>query len=101
VAPADEDPSWTDSPDISVILEHYEELIQRNSLLAAALGACECWGDVDGCEICRGEGTPGWCRPDRRLFARFVRPAVRALPNSPDTSIRGSPGKSWGMRKRQ
>jgi hypothetical protein len=59
-------------------LAHYQELLDRNSALAAALGACDCWGQDRGCPVCGGAGTPGWASPDERLFAAYVPPAVSA-----------------------
>jgi hypothetical protein len=59
-------------------LAHYQELLDRNSALAAALGACDCWGQDRGCPVCGGAGTPGWALPDERLFAAYVQPAVSA-----------------------
>jgi hypothetical protein len=64
-------------------LAHYHELLDRNSALAAALGACDCWGQHRGCPVCDGAGTPGWTLPDEELFATYVQPAV-----STDTSRR-------------
>jgi hypothetical protein len=61
---------------------HYEELLERNAAMAGALGACECWGEVDDCEICMGAGKPGWAIPNKRLFSRLIRPALRALRES-------------------
>jgi hypothetical protein len=61
------------------ITADHEELANRNSLLAAALGACDCWGEDVDCPFCEGHGGPAWAAPDRRLFAEFVYPAVRAL----------------------
>ena len=57
----------------------YEELLGRNAALAAALGACDCWGQHSDCTVCHGAGAPGWALPDRRLFASYVHPALRAL----------------------
>lgn len=48
-------------------------------LLAAALGACECWGLQADCESCRGHGSSGWTAPDPELFDEFVRPAIARL----------------------
>lgn len=56
-----------------------EELADRNLSLAAALGACDCWGQEDGCPVCDGIGGPGWLPPDRQLFAAYVYPAMRAV----------------------
>jgi hypothetical protein len=58
-------------------LPTYDELLEHNAELAAALGACECWGEEEDCPVCYGEGAAGWVRPDRRLYACYVRPALR------------------------
>jgi len=61
-----------------------QELSDHNLLLAAALGACDCWGTHVDCEVCAGAGTPGWTEPDPDLYAEYVTPAVnRATSNSP------------------
>jgi hypothetical protein len=60
-------------------LAHYELLLERNGDLAAALGACDCWGEQLDCPVCDGAGRPGWVLPDRRMFAAYVYPAVRAV----------------------
>jgi len=52
-------------------------------LLAAALGACECWGLLADCHVCQGRGSAGWTQPDPELFEEFVRPAVDRLPSRP------------------
>jgi len=67
------------SPDM---IAHYEELLERNAAMAGALGACDCWGEIGDCEICRGAGKPGWVIPDKRLFSTLIRPALRALQES-------------------
>jgi hypothetical protein len=56
-----------------------ETPVDTNLLLAAALGACECWGLRAECEICRGSGSAGWLKPDPELFEEFVQPAVDRL----------------------
>lgn len=56
-----------------------DELVERNSALAAAVGACDCWGEQADCPFCDGDGSAGWVRPDKQLFARYVYPAVRKL----------------------
>lgn len=58
---------------------HYEELLDRNSSVAGALGACDCWGSAPSCPICQGEGIPGWMLPDGELFAAYVEPALTRL----------------------
>jgi hypothetical protein len=50
--------------------------VDTNMLLAAALGACECWGLRTDCPHCRGDGGTGWLMPDRELFEELIRPAV-------------------------
>jgi len=54
-----------------------EALVDRNLLLATALGACECWGEDAGCPSCGGEGSAGWLPPDPELYGEYVAPAVR------------------------
>jgi hypothetical protein len=64
-------------------LTDYQELLDRNSILAAALGACDnCWGEQSLCPVCQGVGLPGWILPDEQLYASFVHPAVRAITHS-------------------
>jgi hypothetical protein len=68
-----------------------------NELLAAALGACECWGDDTSCRRCSGHGGSGWLEPDADLFQMFVGPAVERLSTThgrgvvPTTSARSRP----------
>lgn len=50
-----------------------------NLLLAAALGACDCWGSDVTCPICRGEGRCGWAEPDAELFDEYVAPAAARI----------------------
>jgi hypothetical protein len=57
--------------------------IDTNILLAAALGACECWGLRADCDVCQGQGSAGWAHPDPELFEEFVRPAIERLPAMP------------------
>jgi hypothetical protein len=60
-----------------------ETPIDTNVLLAAALGACECWGLRRDCRLCGGQGFAGWAQPDPELFDEFVKPAVARLPTIP------------------
>jgi hypothetical protein len=52
-----------------------------NLLLAAALGACECWGLRADCDVCQGHGMAGWTEPVPELFYEFVGPAIARLPD--------------------
>ena len=54
-----------------------------NILLAAALGACECWGLRADCDLCQGQGSAGWTEPDPELFDEFVGPAIARLSGRP------------------
>lgn len=60
--------------------EAYDALVDRNVLLAAAVGACECWGYDPDCVVCRGAGSAGWVQPDARLFTELIEPAIRRRP---------------------
>ncbi|HEX5750868.1 MAG TPA: hypothetical protein VFZ09_31880 [Archangium sp.] len=56
----------------------YESIAERNAALAAACGACTCFGAPD-CLDCGGEGKPGWQRPDESLFRQYVAPVLEQL----------------------
>ena len=60
-----------------------EELDDSQDLLddlSRALGAChECWGEDNRCPACRGDGQPGFFKPDRQLFDQFILPAIRKV----------------------
>ena len=63
-------------------MSHYAALAERDSELAAALGACACWGEREDCEACGGAGHPGWRLPDQELFSALVVPALLTLTQS-------------------
>ncbi|MDX6392223.1 MAG: hypothetical protein QOJ73_3286 [Streptosporangiaceae bacterium] len=56
-----------------------EAPVDTNILLAAALGACQCWGLRAGCRLCGGYGSAGWAEPDPELFEELVGPAIARL----------------------
>jgi hypothetical protein len=62
--------------------EDLEAVQDRNLLIAAALGACECWGEDLECDLCAGRGTPGWQRPDAQLYEEYVAAATRRMSGS-------------------
>jgi hypothetical protein len=47
---------------------------RRNAFVAAALGACECWGFDSGCRFCHGRGEPGFREPNVEAFTALVVP---------------------------
>jgi hypothetical protein len=51
----------------------------HNLVLAAALGACECWGHDPDCADCAGAGFAGWVDPDARLYQEYVTPAIKRM----------------------
>jgi hypothetical protein len=65
----------------------------RNQVVAAALGACPCWGQDPDCRLCAGAGAPGWVMPHRDLFAHYVDPAVKAFTRA-DTDGRNGNGNA-------
>jgi hypothetical protein len=56
----------------------HESVTERNAALAAACGACTCFGEPH-CLDCGGEGKPGWQRPDESLFRMYVAPVLERL----------------------
>lgn len=70
-----------------------EPLTGTNLLLAAALGACECWGLRADCDVCRGHGAAGWTEPVPELFYEFVGPAIAKLPDIPADDL-GEPASA-------
>jgi hypothetical protein len=54
-----------------------DDALDRLDELAQALGACEeCWGDNNRCPTCKGDGQPGFFKPDRELFNQFILPVL-------------------------
>jgi hypothetical protein len=74
-----------------------EPPVDTNMLLAAALGACECWGLQAGCDLCWGQGCAGWIQPDPELFEEFIQPAIARL----DGLQAGEPGQDGSGKARQ
>lgn len=55
-------------------------LWKMNNSLAEALGSCNnCWGEDADCNICQGQGSPGWRQINKRFFNRFVLPGLEKL----------------------
>lgn len=63
----------------------YQSLVERNSILATAVGACDCWGFEPSCPVCEGAGAAGWMTPDADLYSRIVEPAVRRMADANET----------------
>lgn len=59
------------------LLRERAALAHQCRRLAAALGACACFGY--GCRRCHGEGKPGWCAPDEDEFHEFVAPLLSRM----------------------
>jgi hypothetical protein len=75
----------------------HERPVDTNLLLAAALGACECWGLQADCESCRGYGSSGWTQPHPELFEEFVQPAIARLSDR----FAGDHNQDGGIRTRE
>lgn len=70
----------------------HDALVDRNILLAAALGACTCWGEDPACGDCSGAGGVGWFPPDPQLYDEYVAPATRRTAEPPaDESVQTGP----------
>ena len=62
------------------LTNHVTELLKLNKMLADALGSCSiCWGEDEKCRKCRGKGSPGSRRINRRLFNIYVLPTLEKL----------------------
>lgn len=76
-------------------------LAAHNEMLAHALGACpHCWGNLDDCEACAGEGVPGTYPPDKAAFDHFVMPAVRQFMTGRLRAAPAAPGSDIGPSRR-
>jgi hypothetical protein len=53
-----------------------DSLEEQTLVLAAALGACTCWGSDPDCAVCAGHGTAGWMPPDPTLYDVYISPAA-------------------------
>jgi len=78
--------------------EAYQALVDRNMLLAAAVGACDCWGYEPNCPMCQGAGSAGWARPDDELFTHFVEPAVQRMAAEPGEETENEAQSEKGER---
>ena len=76
-----------------------DPLTDTNLLLAAALGACECWGLRASCDLCKGRGTAGWTDPDPALFDELVMPAVIRLSAAADGDLAQRYGEPSARRR--
>ncbi|MCF6509657.1 hypothetical protein E9549_19995 [Blastococcus sp. MG754426] len=79
---------------VTVVDASTQQLSDTCLLLAAALGACECWGREPGCEVCAGAGSPGWTDPDEDLYRELVLPAVRRRAGTGTGSTDGRPQRT-------
>lgn len=79
---------------VTVVEAPAQQLSDTCLLLAAALGACECWGRDPGCELCAGDGAPGWTDPDEDLYREFVLPAVRRRAGTATERTNGRPERT-------
>jgi hypothetical protein len=66
-------------PSSSELEQLCADQMARNSALARALGACDCWGELGACPVCQGRGASGWRPPDRAAFDALVRPVLRKM----------------------
>ena len=90
--------------DLLDLSTRHDQLQARNSVLAAALGACDCWGEDPGCGICHGVGRPGSappisaCSPSTsvpRLEPSGPRTPTARFPLPPDTRAGTKMSTPW------
>lgn len=80
---------------LGVDVREHQVLQDRSVLLAAALGACECWGERADCTDCGGKGTPGWLEVEPVLFAEFVQPALARNGSSGEPTDHTAATEDW------
>ncbi len=61
-------------------------LRDRNSYVAASLGACACWGFDDTCPTCFGQGKPGALEVNTDHFKELILPFFQKIVQTPDES---------------
>jgi hypothetical protein len=55
-------------------------LWKLNNSFAEAVGSCNnCWGEDPDCEICKGNGSPGWKEINKRFFNIYILPGLEKL----------------------
>lgn len=54
----------------------FEHLREMNRQLAAACGACVCWGRFASCPRCGGLGAAGTADVDPAMFRKHIEPAL-------------------------
>jgi hypothetical protein len=69
----------TSDEQLTIMTRHVEYLLRLNNSVAAALGACECWGEDLQCPHCKGEGEPGYKSVNQRYFRLYVQPCLEKM----------------------
>jgi chromosome segregation ATPase len=55
-------------------------LWKLNNSLSEAVGSCNtCWGEDPDCDICKGNGSPGWRQINKRFFNIYILPGLEKL----------------------
>lgn len=56
-----------------------ESTAAQTLLIAAALGACDCWGRRPDCPACSGEGQILFFTPEASLYEQFILPVAKRM----------------------
>ena len=73
--------------ELKAMEESFEFFLQINDELAEAVGACgECWGELDDCQHCQGQGRAGSFMPNEEAFNHYIRPALQHINPPKDNS---------------
>jgi hypothetical protein len=66
--------------DKTKIVNKLNYLMKINTSLSQALGSCpKCWGEDPRCNMCWGNGVPGWNNINKRFFNIYILPCVEKM----------------------
>ena len=68
--------------DVLELHNRLNEMLNFQTTIAGALGACHCFGENPNCESCFGKGIPGNYVINETAFQKYVYPFIQKLTNN-------------------
>ena len=65
------------------LLKYLNFLVDVNTSVSSAVGACECWGEDNTCKNCHGKGRPGYFEVNPGAFRDYVMPCLEQVADEP------------------